>query len=73
LNPTLLFDYPTLEGLAGHVVRTILQLECQGESADGKPAEPPPEVREQVLADVEVMSEDEMDALVRRQLETLQP
>ena len=73
LNPTLLFDYPTLESLAGHVVREILQLECQGEAAEVKPEEALHEVRQQVLDDVEVMSEDEMDALVRRQLETLQP
>ncbi len=72
LNPTVLFDYPTLESLAGYVVRDVLHLECQGEPPPVKAEEALQEVRQQVLADVEVMSDDEMDALVNAQLEKLQ-
>lgn len=75
LNPTVLFDYPTLESLAGYVVREVLHMECQGEPAqpsEAKPEEALQEVRQQALDNVEAMSEEEMDALVKKQLETLQ-
>jgi NAD(P)-dependent dehydrogenase (short-subunit alcohol dehydrogenase family) len=71
VNPTLLFDHPTLESLAGHLVRDVLHLECQGEAADAKPEEARDEVRDQAVAEVEAMSEAEMDALVEAQLEKL--
>ncbi len=71
LNPTLLFDYPTLENLTAHIVRDVLQLECQAESTEAKPEEPQDEIRDQALAEVEGMSEAEMDALVEAQLEKL--
>ncbi len=77
LNPALLFDYPTLESLAGYVVRDLLQLETSGEPASAepageKPAEAVEETRMQALADVEGMSNEEMDALVTEQLAKLQ-
>jgi acyl carrier protein len=74
LNPALLFDYPTLESLAGHLVRDVLGLESEL-------AEEPPvaddkngaaNARERILNDVEGMSEEEMEALVMGQLERLQ-
>jgi len=72
LNPALLFDHPTLERLAGYVVRDVLQLE----SAAAPPANVVDEAvegnRAEVLADVEGMSEEDMDALVFQQLEHLQ-
>jgi acyl transferase domain-containing protein len=71
LNPTLLFDYPTLESFAGYVVREVLHLECQEEPSAPKAQAALDEVRQQALADVEVMSEEEMDALVKKQLEKL--
>jgi NADPH:quinone reductase-like Zn-dependent oxidoreductase len=75
LNPTLLFDYPTLESLAAHVVRDILRLETDGEPPAAQPQPAPEavqdEIRDQTLAEVEAMSEDEMDALVDAQLEKL--
>lgn len=75
LNPTVLFDHPTLEGLATHVVRDMLRLET-----DAQPAAAPQETaaetaedqaREQALAEVEAMTEDEIEALVEAQLEKL--
>ena len=75
LNPTVLFDHPTLEGLAAHVVRDILRLETDG-PASAASREAPTETsedqtREQVLAEVEAMTEDQMAALVEAQLEKL--
>jgi hypothetical protein len=73
INPALLFDYPTLESLAGYVVRDLLHL--------GPEESPPPpaeakevadEIQQQAMADVEEMSEAEMDDLVTEQLVKLQ-
>jgi hypothetical protein len=72
LNPTVLFDYPTLESLAGYLVRDALHLECSEEPPPAEPEEALSEVRQQAMADVEVMSEEEMNALVNEQLEKLQ-
>ncbi|MCE5303540.1 MAG: SDR family NAD(P)-dependent oxidoreductase [Planctomycetaceae bacterium] len=73
LNPALLFDYPTLETFAGHVVRDVLQMDCGEEASAAKP-EPAPEAQQaaQNAAEVEGMSEQEMEALVAKQLEELQ-
>jgi hypothetical protein len=67
----LLFDYPTLETLAGHVVRDLLAMECRVEPAGREPEAVLDEADRQTIADVEVMSEEEMDALVKKQLEKL--
>jgi NADPH:quinone reductase-like Zn-dependent oxidoreductase len=80
LNPTLLFDYPTLESLAGYLVRDKLHLEC-GET----PSEPATAVedegegtpdetaaRERTLGQVENMSDEEIEAQVFEQLNRLQ-
>jgi NAD(P)-dependent dehydrogenase (short-subunit alcohol dehydrogenase family) len=75
LNPAVLFDYPTLESFAGYVVRDVLHMESESE-AETPPAQPEKaeeEARQQTLADVEGMSEEEMDALVTQQLDKLQP
>lgn len=72
LNPTLLFDHPTLESLAGHLLRDVLHLECGPEAAKPAPQDELAEVRQQAMSDVEVMSEEEMNALVNQQLEKLQ-
>ena len=37
LNPAVLFDYPTLESLAGYVVRDVLHLESAERSAAAAP------------------------------------
>ncbi len=75
LNPTVLFDHPTLEGLAVHLVRDILRLETGAEAAAAQPVVSPEVVqdpaREQTLAEVEAMTEDEIEALVEAQLEKL--
>ena len=74
LNPTVLFDYPTLESLAGYVLRDLLAMEPAGESAaDEESAESADEEAAKVLDDVETMSEAEMDALVTAQLGRLDP
>jgi len=74
INPMILFDYPTLESLAVHVVVELLQLECQTESkpegADRE--EPVDEIDQQALAEVEGMREEDMDAVVAEQIEKLE-
>ncbi len=72
INPALLFDYPTLEKLAGYVVREVLHLESEVAAPAAEPAETGQEIRTQTAADVEEMSEEEMNALVARQLAQLQ-
>ncbi len=76
LNPTVLFDYPTLESLAGYVVRDILKLDCAAASEAGSQAQTEvalqEEHREETLNEVETMSDEEMDALVMQQLSRLQ-
>jgi NAD(P)-dependent dehydrogenase (short-subunit alcohol dehydrogenase family)/acyl carrier protein len=68
LNPTLLFDYPTLERLAAYVVRDVLSLESEA----ARSAEPKADaVRAEAVADVEKMSEEDLDATVLRHLEQL--
>jgi hypothetical protein len=67
LNPAVLFDYPTLESLAGHVLRDVLGLQPAAETVDTA-------VREtaKALDDVELMSDEEMETLVTAQLGRLQ-
>jgi acyl-CoA synthetase (AMP-forming)/AMP-acid ligase II/acyl carrier protein len=67
LDPTVLFDYPTLESLAGYVLREVLGMEPADESVDNVVGE-----TAKMLDAVEIMSEDEMDALVTAQLGRLQ-
>lgn len=79
LNPAVLFDYPTLEGLAGYLVRDLLQLAHdgdepaadRGESPDGERAEEEAR-RVQALDQVEAMSQEQMDALIAQSLNRLQ-
>lgn len=74
LNPTLLFDYPTLESLAGFVVKDLLHLEVAAAAvASTGDAEALNEdaSREQTLDNVESMSDAEIDALVMAQLNRL--
>jgi acyl transferase domain-containing protein len=81
LNPTLLFDYPTLESLAGYIVREMLHLECEpmpesasasgdepesGEAAEGDDA------RGQVLDAVEEMTDEDIEAELAEQFNRLQ-
>ena len=72
LNPAMLFDYPTLESLTRHLVCDVLQLESAAGPPVAEREEAADESRAQVLADVESMSEEDMDALVSQQLEQLQ-
>ncbi len=77
VNPAVLFDYPTLESLASHVLNDVLGMETTAESTATTASSPPPEVfaaqeAAKALDDVETMSEEEMDALVTAQLESLQ-
>jgi len=72
LNPTVLFDHPTLEALAAHVVRGILRLETEAAAERDVPPETADDQgREQALAEVEAMTEEEIEALVEAQLEKL--
>ena len=69
LNPAILFDYSTIERLAEHVVRDILQLETEGQGATPEAAADA--VREQAVEEVADMSEEDMDALVNAQIRKL--
>src|SRR5208337_4687637 len=73
LNPTVLFDYPTLESLAGYVLRDMLGLVPASESPPSESlaeesVDHAAQEAAKVLDDVETMSEAEMDALVTAQL-----
>jgi acyl carrier protein len=72
INPTLLFDYPTLESLASYIVRDVLHLAPEAEAPPDESAETVEAGREQLAEDVKGMSEDEMNTLVSKQLELLQ-
>jgi acyl transferase domain-containing protein/NAD(P)-dependent dehydrogenase (short-subunit alcohol dehydrogenase family) len=73
LGPAVLFEYPTLESLAGHLVCDVLHLETAGEACDAQPADTGDDLSEKALADVAAMSEAEMDALVTAQIAKLGP
>jgi acyl transferase domain-containing protein len=74
LNPTVLFDHPTLEALSGYVLRDLLDLATEagsGQRAEGSDTTLATEAFEESVAaldEVEMMSEEEMDALVTSQL-----
>jgi len=72
LDPTVLFDYPTLESLAGYVLRSVPGIGPVGESTAGESEDSAIQEAARALDDVEDMSEDEMDALVTAQLGRLQ-
>ena len=76
LNPTVLFDYPTLESLAGYILREMLDLEPTATASHGRREPDDDESNrqetEQALDEVEGMSEEEMDALVTAQLGKLE-
>jgi NADPH:quinone reductase-like Zn-dependent oxidoreductase len=72
VNPAVLFDYPTLESLAGYVLRDILGLETATEASASPSEDAAAQEPSNVLDDVENMSEEEMDALVTAQLERLE-
>ncbi len=67
-----MFDYPTLEKLAGYVVRDVLHLESEA-APEAEAEEAVDGIQEQALAEVRDMSEEEMDALVSEQLARLKP
>lgn len=75
LNPMMLFDYPTLEALAGHLAGDVLGIELPNSltSGNGKADEEPAKdaVREQALAEVEQLSEEDMRSLVEDHIEKL--
>jgi acyl carrier protein len=78
LNPTLLFDYPTLESLAGYIVREMLHLECGPAVAGTTDATASDEAvdkeaaRAQVLDEVEEMTDEDIEAELAEQFNRLQ-
>lgn len=80
LNPAILFDYPTLEGLAGFIVRDLLHLAGEPEESptDNGPSSESESTedeasREQALDAVEAMSEEQIDALIAQSFSRLRP
>lgn len=81
LNPTLLFEYPTLESLAQHIIRDLLHLDFSSGSAatetnslvDPTADQLPSDTANtsEVLDQVEGLTDEQMDALVLEQLEKL--
>jgi NAD(P)-dependent dehydrogenase (short-subunit alcohol dehydrogenase family)/acyl carrier protein len=74
INPTLLFDYPTLDSLTGYIVRDVLQL--ASDAAESPDQTEPDEVsdadRMQTASEVQEMSDEQINALVAKELEELQ-
>jgi myxalamid-type polyketide synthase MxaB len=70
LPPTVLFDYPTLDALAGHLAKNVLKLEMP--TIDGAPEAEADSLRAEALAEVEGLSEEEMDSLISREMTKLQ-
>ena len=72
INPALLFDYPTLEKLAGYLVHDVLHLEAEAALSAVETADAAEGIRAQAAAEVKEMSEEDMDALVSQQIRQLQ-
>jgi acyl carrier protein len=70
LPPTLLFDYPTLDSLIRHIASDVLLI---GTEEPREEAAPDDALRSQTLAEVEGLSEEEMNALVAQELAKLVP
>jgi acyl carrier protein len=60
LPATLLFDYPTIDALAGYLTQTVLGVT----PAAGGEAESAPDKSEQVIDRIEEMSDEEVDRLL---------
>ncbi|MFM7843301.1 MAG: SDR family NAD(P)-dependent oxidoreductase, partial [Planctomycetota bacterium] len=81
LNPTLLFEYPTLESLALHIIRDLLHLDFSSTAAapesaanaesSGDDSAATAVSAEETLEQVEGMTDEQMDALVLEQLQKL--
>jgi acyl transferase domain-containing protein/NADPH:quinone reductase-like Zn-dependent oxidoreductase/NADP-dependent 3-hydroxy acid dehydrogenase YdfG len=69
IHPAALFDHPTLEAITGHVVRDLLKLDTgdPAPSSGGSSSGAAPSGR--ALEEVEGMTDEELNALVTRQIE----
>ena len=72
-NPAILFDYPTLEALAGYVVRDLLHMETAVEATVAEPEAAAAEERLATAAAVQEMSEEGLDAWCRSNLNSSRP
>ena len=71
LSTTVLFDYPTLEALAGYLVRDVLALEAP-EKPNGKPHKSKDNGQADVeLAELAQLSEHEVESLLEQELATI--
>jgi myxalamid-type polyketide synthase MxaB len=68
LPPTILFDYPTIEALAGYLLAQLLPTD-EVDDAGGDPGGQ----RELIVAEVETLSDDEAEALINESLAKLLP
>ena len=71
LHPTLLFDYPTLNALSGYLAKEVLGLEVEDDAHRPAQENDDRTLREQALAEVKALSDEEMNALVTEELEKL--
>jgi len=63
IQVTLLFDYPTLDALAGYVLRDVLKLEAAAPAPAGETIAPA-DNSEDLLASIENMSDEELDKIL---------
>jgi hypothetical protein len=69
LPATLLFNYPSLDALAGYLSRDVLGLEPQPEAGPEPSVEE--DEREASVAMLEQLSDEEVEALLTRKLDVL--
>ena len=69
LPSTLLFEYPTVEALAGYLIDEVLSLESSSPSDDESQGET--DDRAEVLTEIEGLSNNELEALVNEELAAL--
>jgi len=71
LPPTLIFDHPNVEALAGYLAREVLVLESVEPAETVSASDHPDDKREKLLAARQHLSEEELTALLARKLQQI--